>query len=256
MTIYVEPLVHGTVILSGSAMRLAAIRNELQDDFRCYHYRDNALLMDDELSHLARFAEAHSCRVEQVRNSHRLRVASEDTPEQPKQPKLDVSQNGWYKTNQEAFPLVHVVEIRNEVDPDGIVLWLFDVDLINSGAMPQQATVDADQLKSYSPKPATLQDFEDLDIAPPAGFETEDPHVIPSVEDDVDDLENAPKTAGVSFPQAQMAAQQLQRQLGLQYCRAEAAPSSQGFVVRARVFGRPPVQLPTVVGGTPVEYER
>lgn len=262
MTTYVQQ-VHGAVVLTGAFAKLGALRAELQEAFRCYHYRDNALLVEDvtdgELPKLARFAEAHDCRVEDVRNTREVRIAAEDSDdaiEQPKQPKLDLVAGAWYKTNQDAFPLIHVIEIRNEVDPDGIMLWLFDVDLVDATRMPQQATMDAEQLKHYSPKPATLDDFEDLDIAPPAGFEQEDPHVIPSVDDDVDDLENAPKVAGVPLPQAQMAAQQLQRDLGLQYCRAEVVRANQGFLVQARLFGRPPVLLPSEIGGAPVRYRR
>jgi len=256
---HIRELVHGAVIVTGSSDRLADMQSELREAFRTYHYRDNALLVEDvtaqELPKLDRFAGAYGCRVEQVRNSREVRVAAEDDEvKQPTPTKIDVSQGGWYKTNSDEFPLLHVIEIRNEVDPDGILLYLFDVDLVCPNALPHQATMDAAQLKGYSPKAASLKDFEDLDIAPPAGFDTEDPHVIPSVESDVADLENAPKTAGVSLPQAQIAAQQLQQRLGRRFCRAEAVKAQDGFVVEARLFGHPAAFLPDIVAGTPVKY--
>lgn len=246
--------VHGAVILVGSDEGLNQVRQVLGSAYRCHHYRANALMVadvtDDELDGLVREASAHGVQVDQVCNTRGVLVAAENEVEQPKQPDLSILSGNWYRTNQEAFPLIHVVEARNQVDHDGVVLWLFDVDFVGTDALPQQATVDADQLKSYKPKPATLDDFEELDIAPPYYFE-ENPHTIPSVEDDIEE-----KTAGVSLPKAQVAAMALQREVGRRYVNAEVVPAvTGGFAVEAKVFGNPP-RLPKRVEGVRVRYRR
>lgn len=253
--------VHGSVILTGSAEGLAEVHQKLTaDSFRSHHYRPNALLIADvtnpELLAIERVADAHGAQIEQVRDTHQVRLAAEedaehpDAVEQPKQPKLELLAGGWYKTNQDAAPLIHIITSRSEVLEDGIMVWLFEVDMVSADAMPQPATLSAEQLKSYSPKPASLEDFEKLDIVPPAGFEPT-PHAIPSVEDDVEEMQE--KIAGVPLPQAQMAAMMLQKQLGRQATTEIVQVPGQGFHVRANLHEHI-VGAPKEIAGTPVRY--
>jgi hypothetical protein len=251
--------VHGSVILTGSAEGIAGAHQQLAADFHCHRYRDNALLVadvaDHELPVIERSAHNHGIRIEKIRDAHTIRLAEDDKDpnavKQPKQPNLELIEGGWYRTKQDYCPLIHVIKVRNEVLPDGIQTWLFEVDMVAADAMPQPATLSAEQLKSYSPKPAALKDFEDLDIVPPDGFEPT-PHSIPSVEDDVEDLQE--KFAGVSLPQAQLAAMLLQKQLGMRNATTEIVQlPGKGFYVRAHLLRRI-AGVPAEIAGTPIRY--
>ncbi|KKM78715.1 hypothetical protein LCGC14_1357150, partial [marine sediment metagenome] len=168
--------VHGSVILTGSLDGLEQIKQVLSaEHFSCHHYRRNALLVadvaDHELTDIEYTAAQHGAAVEQIRDTHQVRLAEEEDPnavKQTKQPNLELLEGGWYRTNQEAFPLLHVIKVRNEIPQDGVQVWLFEVDLVAADALPQPVTLSAEQLKGYSPKPASLDDFEKLDIIPPA----------------------------------------------------------------------------------------
>lgn len=247
------------VVLAGNKLGLTELRREL-DEFTCNHYRDNAMLVADvaadELPLLEKLADTYGARVEQVRETRQVRIA-EDEADQPSQPKLDVLSGGWYRTNQDEFPLLNIISMRNEVDPDGIMLWLFDVDLVGPSALPQQATMSAEQLAKYKPKPASLDDFEKLDIAPPAYFEPT-PHAIPSVDDDMEDWSDAKEEQlkeAASIPKAQLAAQALRKQLGVNLISSEIAKHQDGYIVKANVR-RGMSDLPTTSAGVSVRYIR
>jgi hypothetical protein len=137
------------------------------------------------------------------------------------------------------------------MSPEGEEMWLFDVDLVDSGALPMPATMSAEQIIEYKLKPATLDDFDALDVAPPAGFEPS-PHFIPGTDEEAPEE----KTAGVSLPQAHLACLALRQQLGyrLQNAAVQRTAGS-GFFVEAEVRGSY-VDLPVVVSGTPVRYRR
>jgi hypothetical protein len=139
---------------------------------------------------------------------------------------------------------------------DDTELWLFDVDLVDGTALPQPATMDAKQLKGFKPKPASLDDFEELDIAPPAGFEPA-PHAIPNADDGMEDWEKEKKklTEGVALPKAQIAVMALRQAVGprLLNHRFESAVSG-GFYIRASVIGSQD-DLPEEIAGTVVRYE-
>ncbi len=256
--------VHGAVILTGSNDGLDQTYHALSPEFHCHHYRANAMLVSDvtaqELSTLEDLAQQHGVVVAQVQEARQVRLAAEEpdpTPDpeaidQPKQPALELLEGNWYKTNQDELPLLHVIKVWNEVQPDGILLWLFTVDLVAADSMPQPATLSAEQLKRYSPKPASLDDFEKLDIIPPAGFEPT-PHVIPSVEDDVEDMGSEIKEAGVSLPTAQMAAMLLQSRLGRTGTTEIAQLAQGGFYVQASMYQKV-LNAPDEIGGTQVIY--
>jgi len=245
--------VHGTVILAGSSLGLKEARTELERNYTTYHYRDNAMLVEDvaasEMLQLEKLATAHGVWIEQVRDTQEVRVAADI--KKPKAVNLNLISGGWYKTNQDGFPLINIVEIRNVAGNDDEERWLFDVDLVDGTALPQPATMDAKQLKSFSPKPASADDFEKLDIALPAGFEPA-PHAIPSVDDDLDEWE---KTTGVALPKAQIAAMTLRQAVGPRLIKHRLEPvASGGFYIRAHVVGSQD-DLPTEVAGTSVRYE-
>jgi len=250
--------VYGSVVLTGSTDNLDAAKSSLASRYQCYHYRDNAMLVADiaahELGEIERAAKDNNVRVEQIRDARTV-TAEEEPVEQPKQPNMDLIAGGWYKTNADELPLIHVIAARNEVRPDGIQVWLFDVDFVAADALPKPATLSVEQLKSYNPKPASLDDFDRLDIIPPDGFEPT-PHAIPSVDDDQEEF--ADKTediSGVSLPQAQAAVQQLQQMPGLRSAEVDIvqiAPGA-GFYLRAKPLRRF-ASLPTKVAGTAVLY--
>lgn len=255
--------VYGSVILAGSAEGLTKTHSEITPKFRCYHYRDNALLVSDvaehELIDIEKTAQANGVWVEQVRDSHMVRLAEEaedpNAVKQPKQPNLELIEGGWYKTNNKSLPLIHVIKVRNEIQPDGIQLWLFEVDFVAADALPQPATLSAEQLKSYSPKPASIDDFENLDIIPPDGF-TPTPHAIPSVDDEQDEYEDKQEEiSGVPLPQAQAAVMLLQKQPGLRSAKTKIVQvaSGKGFYVRCRPRRRVAL-MPTEIAGTLVRY--
>ena len=263
-------LVHSAVILTGHHDGLADVHQELSPEFHCHHYRDDALLVADvtvgELKTINNTAAQHGVVVDRVQEPHQVRLAADDEPaqnldpipdpeaiDQPSQPKLELLEGGWYKTNQDDLPLLHVIKVWNEVQPDGILLWLFNVDMVAADAMPQPATLSAEQLKKYSPEPASLDDFEKLDIIPPAGFEPT-PHVIPSVEQDIEDMGDEIKEAGVSLPTAQMAAMLLQSRLGRAGVTEIAQTAQGGFYVQARLH-RKVLNAPAEIGGARVHYK-
>ena len=151
--------------------------------------------------------------------------------------------------------MINVISIRNVVGNDDEELWLFDVDLVDGTALPEPATMDAKQLKSFSPKPASLADFEKLDIAPPAYFEPA-PHAIPSVDNEMEEWEKEKeKTAGVALPKAQIAVMALRQAVGPRLIKHRLEPAvSGGFYIRAHVVGSQD-NLPGEVAGTAVRYE-
>jgi hypothetical protein len=253
--------VHGTVILEGSSLGIREIRRELDPHFHCHHYRANALLVRDvteaELEEVHTLADAHTLTVAQVRDTRTVRIAEDAESEavpQDKQPKLDLLQGNWYKTNQDAFPLMHVLLVRNEIDPYGQQLWLFDVDFVAPDQLPMQATIDAVKLKGLNPKPASVEDFEVLDLIPPADLDP-DPHVIPSVDDEVEKV-NADKTAGVSMLKAHLSSTALAQTLGDRLIRHEIAPASDGGYFIEAVVKEGTFRAPDEIAGTPVRYLR
>ena len=248
--------IHGTVILAGSSLGLKEARTELEREYKVHHYRDNAMYVEDvadsEMPQLKRLADAHGVWIEQVRDTQEVRVATD----KPKAVNLNLLSGGWYKTNQDAFPLINIIEIRNVPGDDGEELWLFDVDLVDGTALPQPATMNAKQLKSYKPKPASLDDFEKLDIAPPAGFEPA-PHAIPNADDDLEDWEKSKKklTEGVTLPKAQIAVMALRQAVGPRLLDHRFEPvASGGVYIRASVVGNQE-NLPEEIAGTAVRYE-
>jgi hypothetical protein len=178
-----DKFVYGAVILAGSDLGLREIRRELRGDFRCYHYRNNALLVQDvsseDIAPLERLASSYGVWVE---NTHGKKIiAAEEKEEQEMTlPKVDLAPGYWYKINQDTYPLMHVISLNSSTTPEG-KQWVFEVDLVGPGAMPMQMTINEDIAKEYKPKPASLEDFEDLDIVPPSGF-MGDPHAIPGEE--------------------------------------------------------------------------
>lgn len=252
-----EYLVHGTVILEGSKMGITEFKRDAAAQFTCRHYRENALLVqdviDDELLDLHRAAESYGLRVSQVRDERTIRVAEEeDAADKKSSVKLDLLQGNWYKTDKGDFPLIHVLHARNELTDTGEELWLFDVDFVSADRLPMQVTIDAEQLKEYNPKPASLADFEDLDIAPPTGFDP-DPHAIPSVEDD--QPKEASVRTGVALPKAHLSSLILADIMGarLRESHIETAQDG-GFYIKARLLRG--TQGPEEIEGTPVKYYR
>ena len=241
-------------MLEGSEAGLKAAQLELWRHYRCHHYRANAMVVEEvaepEMLTIQRIARDHNIYIADVRNSHDVRIATDDEKEPKRSVKLDLLDGGWYRTNQEAFPLVHVTRIWNQLDPDGEEEWLFDVDLVASAMVPMPATMSAEQLSEYKPKPATLNDFEELDIVPPAGFEPS-PHVVPNT-DNVQEPEKE-KSAGVSLPQAQIARLALLQKFPHSIATAAVVQVPGGFCVRASVK-EPDVRLPRLIVGTQIRY--
>lgn len=246
---------YGSVILTGSAVNLKHVAAALPG-FNTQHYRANALLVSDvtdpELVELERIAAANDVCIDQVRDRRVIKLAAEET-KQPKQPDLKVIAGGWYKTNNDALPLIHVISVRNEVRPGGVQAWLFDIDFVAADALPQPATLSADQLNTYKPKPASLVDFEDLDIIPPSGFEPT-PHAIPSVDDTEEEYASKQEElTGVPLPQAQAAVMLLKKTAGFpanDACLARAAGG--GFYISAAVEKHR--LLPDEIAGTKIRY--
>jgi len=115
-----------------------------------------------------------------------------------------------------------------------------------------QATIDAEKLKSFSPKPASLEDFEVLDIAPPADFDP-NPHVIPSVEDEMETA-GQEKTAGVPMLKAHIAFTALTKLLGGRLLRNTLAQADDGgYYIEAQVK-EGTFRAPDKIAGTPVRY--
>ncbi len=242
--------VHGTVMVEGSRTGLLEAKRHLRRHYRCHHYRDNAMTVEEvaepEMATLTRIAKDNGLHVTQVRGTHEVHLATDEPTK--KMVKLDLLAGSWYRTNQESFPLVHVTQVWNQMSPEGEEMWLFDVDLVASGTLPMPATMTAEQLSEYKPKPATVEDFDALDIAPPAGF-SPSPHSIPEPEDNPAEQ----KVAGVSLPQAQLACLALKKRLGYRVRNAttERLPAG-GFCIVADVCGQG--EDPIEIVGTTVRY--
>lgn len=255
-----EFLVHGTVIVEGSTLGITEFKREIGDHFTCDHYRDHALLVqdviDEELLDLQRAAESYGLSVAQVRDQRQVRVAEEETDDSDKKSKvkLDLLQGNWYKTDKGELPLIHVLHARNELTDDGQELWLFDVDFVAADRLPMQATLSAEQLKEYNPKPASVEDFEDLDIAPPAGLDP-NPHAIPSVDDDDEKEKTAKVRKGVALPKAQLSSLILSDVMKhkLRESHIESAEKG-GFYIKARL--KSGSTGPSEIEGTPIKYFR
>lgn len=181
--------VYGSVILAGSDLGLSEVRRELRGDYPCHHYRNNAMLVKDvveeDLPHLERLADSYGVWVDQVQGVREVVAAEEKKEEEESLPEVDVAPGYWYKINQDAYPLLHVISIRSERGDEGKI-WLYECDLVGPGAMPMPMTFNSETLKKYKPKPASLEDFEELDIIPPYGFDGV-PHVIPEPEEKKED---------------------------------------------------------------------
>ena len=244
-------LVYGTVILTGSAAGLAEARRDLRQDFHCYHYRDNAMLVQDVHSHelhdFQHMANAYGLEIEDIRDEYEY---EEPTVQVERKAKitLDVLAGHWYKVNQDAFPLIHVTRARHETNGEELV-WLFDVELVDSRRMPMPTTMTAEQLKECDPKPASLKDFEELDITPPAEF-VPAPHVIPDAKPE---KKEAAVVKGTKLDQALLAQQLLLLHHGTRVSDVRLAKVDLGYGVEARaqdgLFG-----LPTGINGTPITY--
>jgi len=243
-------LVHGTVILSGSKLGLSEAKRELRQDFQCYHYRDNAMLVRDvydyELRGISHVATAFGLLVEDVRDSYEH---EEPEPEvRTADTTFDVLAGKWYKTNQDEFPLLRVTRVWHEVI-DNENQPLFDAELVNSDRMPIPVTLDLETLKSYKPKPASLDDFEDLDITPPAEFEPA-PHEIPEPEE----KKAATVVKGAKLDKALIAQQTVGNHIGTErVASAQLKKLPSGYGVEVEIVG-PKTKLPKQVAGVPLFF--
>lgn len=115
-------------------------------------------VLDDELPRLARSARRRRETIT-ILKSGLYREGAETTV-------LEVGL--FYKTNQEAWPLLRITNSfklhGQEGDDD---MRIVEVDLIDGDGLPVPACLTAQDLKRYNPRPATEDDFEDLDLDPP-----------------------------------------------------------------------------------------
>lgn len=91
-----------------------------------------------------------------------------------------VSEMGaWYRTNNEEYPLLVLVNIWTEEDTSPTEVEeekaddvkLVEVNLVAPDSLPIPVTMTLDELKKYGPKPATVSDFEDLDLPIPSDYQ-------------------------------------------------------------------------------------
>ncbi len=247
---------YGTVLLTGSAEGLDALRAEQLDEFVTEPYRRNAMFVFDvtepELRALRVCGRAHNVEVAEARDVAEIEIVPLRTAA-----KLDLMQGSWYRTNQDAFPLLMVRRVRHRAETDE---YIFDVDLFNAGNLADPATMSAETLQGYGLKPAAIKDFEDLDIVPPVSF-VPDPHAIPEAQTGMEAgaeeaQEKDEELIGVSLATAHVASIRAKEQLGIFCARAEPdrlAPGRYGIQVQLRSASYRQ-EFPATIEGVPVRY--
>lgn len=241
--------IHGTVLLSGAPEALSAVQEDLGDNYVAQRLRRNALLLydveDSVVSSLGDNVEARTAQTYELDPSPK-RVAAT----------VDLMQGAWYRTNQDAFPLLRVRRVRHRIDSDE---YLFDVDLFNEKNLASPATMTQEVIAGYGLKAASEADFAKLDIAIPAGF-SPDPHAIPvsdqtgmeSGTEEAQKKEDAP--IGVSLAQAHIAAAQARNELGVYCASTRVVEIGDGFGVEATLRARYAQSFPSEILATPVSY--
>jgi hypothetical protein len=84
----------------------------------------------------------------------------------------------WYRTSSEEYPLLNLTNMWTNRDlgyddDDGNeeeTIQLVEVDLVAPDSLPIPVRMTLDELKKYNPKPATADDFYELDLPVPAGY--------------------------------------------------------------------------------------